>query len=144
MALYVSITLLAALTATDADGPGHLNVLAIVWGTTLGLALAHWFAFGLASRLVGPIGDAGAVERELLAEMAGAAGVAVVATVAVIVLPTHLEWEGARFAVAACIGIIAYAEIRALGGTRTRALWVATVALVLALAVAAVKRVLGH
>lgn len=144
MALYVSITLLAALTATDGEGPGHLNVLAVVWGTTVGLALAHWFAFSLASRLVGPIPDRVSVERELLAEITGAAGVAVVATVVVVVLPTHLEWQGARFAVAACIGIIAYGEIRALGGTRARALWVATVALILAETVASVKRVLGH
>jgi hypothetical protein len=84
------------------------------------------------------------VERELLAEITGAAAVAIVATVVVVVLPTHLEWQGARFAVAACIGIIAYGEIRALGGTRARALWVAAVALVLAETVAAVKRVLGH
>ena len=144
MALYVSITLLAALTATDDHGPVYLNVLAVIWGTTIGLALAHWFAFGLAARLVGPIGDPGSVERELFAELAGAAGVAAVATIVVVVLPTHLEWEGARFTVAACIGIIAYAEIRALGGTRARALWVATVALVLAETVAAVKRALGH
>ena len=69
--------------------------------------------------------------------MAGATGVAGVATIVVILLPTHLEWEGARFAVAACIGIITYAEIRALGGTRARAVWVAAVALVLAGTVAA-------
>ena len=142
MALYVSITLLAALTATDGDD--HLNVLAVVWGTTVGLALAHWFAFTLASRLVGPLESPVSAEQELLAEMAGAIGVAAAATVAVIVLPTHLEWEGARFTVAACVGVIAFAEIRALGGTRTRALWVATVALVLAAAVAAIKQALSH
>jgi hypothetical protein len=143
MALYVSITLLAALTATDRNDP-HLNVLALIWGTTVGLALAHWFAFTLASRLVGPIDGPVSAEKELLAEMAGAAGVAVVATLAVIVLPTHLEWEGARFTVAACVGLITYGEIRALGGSRARALGIAAVALVLAGAVAAVKQALGH
>jgi hypothetical protein len=142
MALYVSITLLAALAALDVDA--QLNVLAVIWGTTVGLAIAHWFAFTLASRLVGPLEGVASAERELLSEMAGAAGVAAVATVVVILLPTHLEWEGARFAVAACIGIITYAEIRALGGSRARAVWVATVALVLAGTVAALKRILGH
>src|SRR4051794_11711927 len=100
MALYVSITLLAALTATDRNDP-HLNVLALIWGTTVGLALAHWFAFTLASRLVGPIEGPATAEKELLAEMTGAVGVAAVATLVVVVLPTHLEWEGARFTVAA-------------------------------------------
>jgi hypothetical protein len=144
MALYVSITLLAALTATDDYGSGHLNVLAVIWGTTVGLALAHWFAFTLASRLVGPLEGRVSAERELLAEMAGAVGVAAVATAVVVVLPTHLEWEGARYAVAACVGLIAYGEIRALGGTRGRALLVATVALVLAQVVAFIKQALGH
>jgi len=142
MALYVSITLLAALAALDVDA--QLNVLAVIWGTTVGLAVAHWFAFTLASRLVGPLEGTASAERELLSEMAGATGVAGVATIVVILLPTHLEWEGARFAVAACIGIITYAEIRALGGTRARAVWVAAVALVLAGTVAALKRILGH
>ena len=40
MGLYVSITLLAALTVTG-DGDGSSDVLAIVWGTTIGLALAR-------------------------------------------------------------------------------------------------------
>jgi len=142
MALYVSITLLAALAALDVDA--QLNVLAVIWVTTVGLALTHWFAFTLASRLVGPLEGAASAERELLYEMAGAAGVAAVATIVVIVLPTHLEWEGARFAVAACIAIITYAEIRGLGGSRARAFWVATVALALAGTVAALKRILGH
>jgi hypothetical protein len=142
MALYVSITLLATLTAVPSDA--HLNELAIIWGTTIGLALAHWFAFVLAARLVGPVGDAGSIERELLAETFGAAGVASVATIAVLVLPPHLQWQGARIAVAACIAVIAYAEIRALGGTRARALWVASVALVVGEVVAAVKQALGH
>ena len=141
MALYVSITLLAILTAADNH---HLNVLAVIWGTTVGLAVAHWFAFSLASRLVGPLEGAVTIERELLAETTGAAFVAGVATVVVVVLPAHLEWQGARFAVAACIAVIAYAEIRALGGTRARALSVASVALVLGELVAAVKQALGH
>src|SRR3954462_2681580 len=107
MALYVSITLLATLTAVPSDA--HLNELAIIWGTTIGLALAHWFAFVLAARLVGPVGDAGSIERELLAETFGAAGVARRRHIAVLVLPPHLQWQGARIAVAACIAVIAYA-----------------------------------
>jgi hypothetical protein len=48
MALYVSICLLAALAAVrERADAGHVDVLRLVWGTTLGLALAHWFAFRL-------------------------------------------------------------------------------------------------
>jgi hypothetical protein len=144
MALYVSITLLAALTVTEDGGTDHLPVLQVVWGTTIGLALAHWCAFSVASHLVGSSTNWRRLDSELLAELAGAGAIAGVATLTVIVFPTDLEWAAARFSVAACVGIVAYAEIRTLGGTRSRAIKVALVALVLAESVATVKRLLGH
>lgn len=144
MALYVSITLLAALTVTEDGGTAHLPVLEVVWGTTIGLALAHWCAFSLASHLVGSSTNWRSLDRELLAQLAGAGVIAGVATLAVIVFPTNLEWAGARFSVAACVGIVAYEEIRTLGGSRGRAIKVAIIALLLAESVATVKRILGH
>ena len=52
MALYVAVCLIAALTALAnvTAVPGH--ILGLVWGTTVGLALAHVFAFRIAGRLV--------------------------------------------------------------------------------------------
>jgi len=51
MALYVAICLLAALAAvTESTAEDH--VFEIVWGTTIGLALAHWLAFSVSARLV--------------------------------------------------------------------------------------------
>ena len=55
MTLYVSIVLLAELAALPAGdeaggtvhGPVGWELIAIIWGTTVGLALAHWFAFPL-------------------------------------------------------------------------------------------------
>jgi hypothetical protein len=42
MALYVAICLLAALSVVAKHGKGaQVDALKIVWGTTLGLALAH-------------------------------------------------------------------------------------------------------
>jgi len=45
MALYVAICLIAALSALAnvTAIPGH--ILGLVWGTTVGLAVAHVFAF---------------------------------------------------------------------------------------------------
>ena len=63
MALYVSVCLLAALTGLPDRADRHLlDVLGIVWGTTIGLALAHWFAFRLSARLV----ESGELRREAL------------------------------------------------------------------------------
>lgn len=52
MALYVAICLLAALIALPVTGVG-LHVAGIIWGVTIGLAVAHWFAFRVSARLVG-------------------------------------------------------------------------------------------
>ena len=53
MALYVAICLLAALIALPEGGAAHAHVIGIIWGVIVGLALAHWFAFRLSTRLVG-------------------------------------------------------------------------------------------
>src|SRR3954449_3567473 len=52
MALYVSICLLAALASLKDTALTHGLVFELVWGTTLGLAAAHLFAFLLAGRLI--------------------------------------------------------------------------------------------
>ena len=142
MALYVSITLLAAETATRS--PSDPRAEEIIWATTVGLALAHWCAFILASRLVGPIHDEVPLTRQLMAELIGAGAIGVVATVVVLALPRDVQWQVARYTIAACVGLVAYAQLRLLGASRPRALRVAIAALAVAEAVATVKRILGH
>jgi hypothetical protein len=46
MALYVTVCLLAALTALQNVGAVPGRVLGLIWGTTIGLALAHLSRFG--------------------------------------------------------------------------------------------------
>lgn len=142
MALYVSITLLAVETATKS--PSDPRAEEIIWATTVGLALAHWCAFILASRLVGPLHDALPLARQLVAELIGAAVIGIVATVVVVALPRDVQWQVARYAIAACVGLVAYGQLRLLGASRPRALRVAIAALAVAEAVATVKRLIGH
>jgi len=84
MALYVAICLLAALIALPERAVEHTSVLGVIWGITLGLAIAHWFAFRVSARLLG----AGAVRQSDLesagAQLLGAAGVAVLAAAVLI------------------------------------------------------------
>src|SRR6266550_4396789 len=54
MVLYVSVVEIAELAALPethvsghATGPVSSELLAIIWGTAVGLAVAHWFAFRL-------------------------------------------------------------------------------------------------
>jgi hypothetical protein len=57
MVLYVSVVLLAELSALPRGddhgvirGPVGWKLVAICWGTTVGLAVTHWFAFRLTAQ----------------------------------------------------------------------------------------------
>lgn len=146
MALYVAVCLLAALTAiAENANDGHVRALGVIWGTTVGLALAHAFAFRLSARLV----SKGRLRREdaelVVAQLAGAALVAIVATVPVLVFPPTAELDVARLALALFIGLVAFTIARQAGASRGRSLSYTAIVLVLAVAIAVVKNVLsGH
>ena len=94
MALYVAICLLAALSAVSEHAASdQLDALKIVWGTTVGLAVAHWFAFRVSARLVA----SGTIRRHdaeaVGAQLAGAAAVALLATIPVLFLPRSVEFD---------------------------------------------------
>lgn len=143
MALYVAICLLAAFAAIP-EHSGSLHTIPITWGVTIGLALAHWFAFRVSSRLVGK----GSVRRSDVAaggaQLVGAAVVAVLASVPAL-LPSAVEFDVVIYTLAAFIGCIGYVVARSSGAGRTRAVLYALLVLAVAVAVATVKNLLaGH
>jgi hypothetical protein len=145
MALYVAICLLAAMTALPASVAAHARVVPLIWGVTVGLAVAHWFAFRVSARLVG----AGRVRahdvRSAGAQLVGAAAVALLATVPVVLLPGSPELEGVELLLAAFIALVGYAVARGGGATRVRGMLYATSVLVVAVAIAELKnRLTGH
>src|SRR5690242_78595 len=144
MALYVAICVLAAMTALPASVAAHARVVPLIWGVTVGLAVAHWFAFRVSARLVG----AGWVRvhdvRAAGAQLVGATAVALLATVPV-VLPGSAELEGVELLLAAFIALVGYAVARGGGATRVRGMLYATSVLVVAVAIAELKnRLAGH
>lgn len=144
MALYVAISLLAALIALS-DAVSHVNTFKIVWGTTVGLAVVHWFAFRVSARLV----SSGVVRRSdaeaAAAQIAGAAAVALLATVPVLLLPESVELEVVRLVLAVFIAVVGYAVARVAGATNVRSIVYAASVLVVAVLVAVIKNVLsGH
>jgi hypothetical protein len=145
-ALYVSICLLAGLSATsDRDGHGQGRVLVIVWGTTIGLTLAHWVAFRASTRLVneGRLGRSDA--QHVAAQLAGASLVAAGCSVAVLVTPESAERDTVRFLLAAGIGAFGFVSARSVGATVRRAVIYATGLTAVAVVAAVVKNVLlGH
>lgn len=146
MALYVSIVLLAALSAVaERADAGHVDVFKITWGTTVGLAVAHWFAFRVSARLVAG-GALRRPEMELAAaQLVGALAVAVLVTVPVLLLPATAELDVARLFLGGFVGAVGFAVARNSGASPRRSAIYAASILVLALAIALLKNVLsGH
>lgn len=146
MALYVAVCLLAALIALGEDaGHGHVRAFGLVWGTTIGLALAHAFAFRVAARLVagGQLGHHDA--QIVVAQLAGAAFVAAIATVPVVLFDATVEFDLVRAILSLLIGASGYFVARFGGADRVRSMVSGGVVLVLAATVAVVKNILsGH
>jgi hypothetical protein len=144
MALYVSVVLLATLVALD-DSADPTELLGLIWGTTIGLALAHYFAFRMSSRLV----RGTTLHRRDLdvasAQLGGAALVAAICTVPVILFPAESEYDVVRLLLALLLGIAGYAAGRSGGASVARSLVSGLTTLVLGIAVALVKNaLLGH
>lgn len=154
MTLYVSIVLLATLAAlpsAEEGGDGHgdgvhgLGLVGLIWGTTIGLALAHWFAFRLTARGFGG-GTVSKKDVQIgLAQIAGAALVAVLCTIPVLVVGDAGEIQVTTFVPALVVGVAGFFVARASGRTKTQSLILGLVVMVLGLTVAGVKNFLvGH
>ena len=146
MALYVAVCLLAALAALGEDaGHGHVRAFGLVWGTTIGLALAHAFAFRVSARLFAA-GQLGRHDAEIVAaQLAGAASVAAVATVPIVLLGPTAEFDAVRATLSFIIGAAGYGVGRFSGASRLRSLISAIAVVLLAATIAVIKNVLsGH
>lgn len=140
MGFYVCITLFAALTlGRDHEGQAQGDVLGVVWGTTVGLALAHWFAVTVSVRIVPNPADHHTAAEEFTSQLLMALIVAVTTTVVVLVLPVNVERLGARLTAAAFIGLLVGWESRIGGTSRARSLAYGVLALTLATAIAMLK-----
>jgi hypothetical protein len=143
MAFYVAVCLIAALVAVDEHA--GIPMLGLIWGTTIGLALAHVFAFRLAARLVGG-GRVGRTEGRLaMAQVVGATAVGLVASVPVLISGKPGQADGARLFLSGLIGVAAFEVGRSNGATIAKSGVFAGGVLVAASAVAIVKNLLlGH
>jgi hypothetical protein len=145
MALYVAICLLAALSAVSETDHDQSRVIGIVWGVTIGLALAHWFAFRVSARMIG----AGNIRSEDIdtasAQLAGAAAVALLASIPVLLAAESDELELTTSVLAGFIAVVGFAVARGGGASRRRAIAYAGVVLVVAVVIVVVKNSLaGH
>lgn len=124
MALYVAVVLLATLALMDGRDLDHQpRVLVVVWGTSIGLALAHIFAFTIASARI-ERRSPGHRRTLITAQLGGAGAVALLASIPVLLLPQSAELDADRILLAAFIGFSGYHVSRDVGRTRARSLLV--------------------
>ena len=155
MVLYLSIVLLATLAALPtgsegADGHGGsgvhgLGLVRLIWGTTIGLALAHWLSFRLAARVFGG-GELSEQDVRIgFAQVGGAALVAGLCTIPVLAVGDADEVRVTSWVPALIVGLAGYAVSRVVGRAKVQSLFVGGVVMLLGLTVAAVKDfLLGH
>ena len=151
MTLYLSVVLLATLAALPAGhdagepvhGPVGIELIAIVWGTTIGLAVAHSFAFHVATHGFGGGRLRGQDRMEVLAELAGAAFVAALASLPVLVFSEDVEQQVVPFVLALIIGVVSYVVERTNGRTRTASVVFGLITLLVGLVAATVKNLLS-
>jgi hypothetical protein len=146
MMLYVSVVEIAELAALPeshvsghATGPVGAQLLAIIWGTAVGLAATHWFAFRLAGRAFRGDRVTGLDTQVGLAQIGAAMFVAAVSSVPVLFFGDVREQEFTGLAPAVLIGIIGYLIARETGKNRLAAAVYGVTALGLGVLVATVK-----
>ncbi len=145
MTLYISIVELAEMAALR-GGDVHIQetaLLELVWGTAVGLSLAHWFAFGVVARGVGG-GRIGRQDARIgVAQVAAAGAVSLLCSVPIVLSDGNLR--AAAVVPAVFIGASGYWAARAAGRARGPALVAAAVVLASGLVVALVKsNLIGH
>ena len=150
MVLYVSVVEIAELAALPeahvsghATGPVSTQLLAIIWGTAVGLAIAHWFAFRLAGRAFRGDRVTGLDRKVGLAQIGAAIFVAAASSVPVLLFGDVREQEFTGFVPAVLIGIVGYLIARETGKGRLAAAAYGITALALGLLVATVKLALA-
>jgi hypothetical protein len=142
MALYVTVCLLAGLTALESVVAIPGRVLGLVWGTTFGLALAHLFAFRVAGRLVHDGRFPKSDQVVAVAQLAAAATVALVVSIPVLIAPPAGELDWARYTCAGIIGVVGYGVARNAEKSRTRAVLFGLAVLAVAIVIAGIKHAL--
>jgi hypothetical protein len=145
-ALYVAMVLLTALVALPKDRlPSDGSVVATLFGTALGLILAHFVAFRLAAHFTAETGIAPApVAQEAGAGLAGGLVVATLAALPFAVLNGENALVATLIALAILPAIMGVAIARLRGRAWGVSLLSGGAALGLALVVVSAKYALGH
>lgn len=145
MALYISLTLLAALAALpDERIDGTLAGAAFIWAAAAGLALVHWLTFDVAPALLHSTPLDRAHRLACPVTIAAALGVALVATIPLLVAPEGLAPEATIAVLTAFLATMGYIVARLDGKRVAPALGAAATVVVIGALVVAIKLLVSY
>jgi hypothetical protein len=150
MILYVSVVEIAELAALPESHFAHGRVtgaaggqlLEIVWGTAVGLALAHWFAFRFAAPAFRGERPTHHDTQIGLAQLAGAVLVAALSSLPVLLFSDVRAQETVGDVPALLVGTVGYLVARQTGSSRVASLFYGVTALAVGVTVALIKSAL--
>lgn len=141
MGFYVCVTLFVAMAAGDDLATHHpRDVVALIWLATVGLALAHWLAATVANQLVADVHGHHRTIDVVVAHLLLPAGVATVASLAVLVVPNDLRLLVGRLTAAALLAVLVFTEARRGERSPGRAIRMAALSFACAAGIAVLKR----
>jgi hypothetical protein len=150
MVLYVAVVEIGELAALPeshsagrVSGPAGEALLGIVWGTAIGLALAHWFAFQLAAPAFRGNRPTRVDWLVGASQLAGAAFVAVVSSLPVLLFSSLRARETIGDIPALLVGAVGFLVARRVGWPHLAAVAFGITALTLGVLVALVKTTLS-
>ncbi|MGJ7439856.1 hypothetical protein [Aquipuribacter sp. MA13-6] len=145
-ALYMALVLLAGLVVVPTGYlPSDRTIVATMLGTAVGLVLAHWLAFRLASHVSDASGVwPGSAAQEAGAQVLGGLAVATAGAVPFLLLDGTTALRLSLLALGAMPAVVGLGIARSRGRSWLSSAFFAAAVLVLSLAVVLVKSLLGH
>jgi hypothetical protein len=151
MILYVAIVEIATLAALPESNLHHGRttgtvggaLLAVVWGTAIGLALAHWFAFQVAARAFRGERHTDLDTRIALAQLGGAVLVAALSSLPALVFSDLTARQTTGDVPAALVGVVGYLLARRAGSSRLKSTFYGATVCTLGVLVALAKSLIA-
>jgi hypothetical protein len=143
MGFYTGVTLFAALAAGDDYATQQpVELVAVIWISTVGLALAHWLAATIAIQLVRDTHAKHSTAEYLTAHLLLPSVAAALASLVVLLVPNDVKLLAGRLTAAALLALLVATETRRGGTSPARSARLALLAFGCAAALAVLKRVL--
>jgi hypothetical protein len=139
MVLYVCLVLTAEFVILSETEGDRATVLGVIWGTTIGLTLAHLFAFDLAQRLFSKGRPEPEHRSAILLQLMASAAVALVLTIPVALLPLSTAFDVCALLTSLFVGNTAFGVERTSGRTWVQSAIFGVGALILGVRVVLVK-----